>query len=134
MKKLTVQKILTIFFISLMILAMTMQTSFVFADNGDKKGSTDLLDPSKVSGVSTDAANSSQTLLNSVLGIVQIVAVSVAVIMLIILGIKYISAAPGEKADIKQGAMIYVVGAILMFGATLIIQVIKGFAGQAIVV
>lgn len=127
MKKLTVQKILTIFFIALMILAMTMQISFVFAGDAD-----DYLNPSTVKAKETGAAQSTQTLLWSVLGIVQVVAVSVAVIMLIILGIKYVSAAPGEKADIKQGAMVYVVGAILMFGATGIIQIIKGFAGSAI--
>lgn len=129
MKKLSVQKILTIFFIAIMILSMSMQMSFVFADAGKD---VDYLDPSKVTARATGAAGSSQKLLWSVLGIVQVVAVSVAVIMLIILGIKYISAAPGEKADIKQGAMIYVVGAILLFGATTIIQIIKGFAGQAI--
>ena len=125
MKKLKVEKIFKIFSIAIIVLLIAMQLSVVFA-------SVDLLDPGQVTGASTNASKSSQTFLNSVLGIVQVVAVSVAVIMLIILGIKYISAAPGEKADIKQGAMIYVVGAILMFGATLIIQVIKGFTGQAI--
>lgn len=125
MKKLKVEKIFKIFSIAIIVLLIAMQLSVVFAAD-------ELLDPGKVIGAETNASNSSQKFLNSVLGIVQIVAVSVAVIMLIILGIKYISAAPGEKADIKQGAMIYVVGAILMFGATAIIQVIKGFTGQAI--
>lgn len=125
MKVSTIRKIIT----ALMIIAMLASICMpVFAaDDKDKAG--DLMDPSKVSGTSTKAANSTSTFLNNVLGIVQIVAVSVAVIMLIILGVKYISAAPGEKADIKQGAMIYVVGAILMFAAAAIVGIIKGFAG-----
>ena len=48
--------------------------------------------------------------------------------MLIVLAIKYISAAPGDKADIKKHAVIYVVGAIVLFAATGILQIIKSFS------
>ena len=65
---------------------------------------------------------------NQFIGIVQIIAVSIAVIMLIWLGIKYISAAPSEKADIKKSAVIYIVGAVLLFATTGILQIIRAFA------
>lgn len=126
MKKLTVERILTILVIALMVLSITIPMSLAAGETKD------YLDPTSVTAQTTSAAGSAQTFLWSVLGIVQVVAVSAAVIMLIILGVKYVSAAPAEKADIKQSAMIYVVGAILMFGATGIIQIIKGFAGSAI--
>lgn len=126
MKKLTVEKILTIILIALIVLMATLPVCFA-ADKG-----TDYMDPEGVTAKTTDAAASTQTFLWSVLGIVQVVAISLAVIMLIVLGVKYVSAAPAEKADIKQSAMIYVVGAILMFGASGIIQIIKTFAGTAI--
>lgn len=126
MKKLTVEKILTIILIALIVLMATLPVCFA-ADKG-----TDYMDPKRVTAKTTDAAASTQTFLWSVLGIVQVVAISLAVIMLIVLGVKYVSAAPAEKADIKQSAMIYVVGAILMFGASGIIQIIKTFAGAAI--
>lgn len=126
MKKLTVEKILTIILIALIVLMATLPVCFA-ADKG-----TDYMDPEGVTAKTTDAAASTQTFLWSVLGIVQVVAISLAVIMLIVLGVKYVSAAPAEKADIKQSAMIYVVGAILMFGASGIIQIIKKFAGAAI--
>lgn len=122
MKKLTVEKILTIILIALIVLMATLPVCFA----------TDYMDPKGVTAKTTDAAASTQTFLWSVLGIVQVVAISLAVIMLIVLGVKYVSAAPAEKADIKQSAMIYVVGAILMFGASGIIQIIKTFAGAAI--
>lgn len=126
MKKLTVEKILTIILIALIVLMATLPVCFA-ADKG-----TDYMDPEGVTAKTTDAAASTQTFLWSVLGIVQVVAISLAVIMLIVLGVKYVSAAPAEKADIKQSAMIYVVGAILMFGASGIIQIIKTFTGAAI--
>ena len=48
--------------------------------------------------------------------------------MLIVLAIKYISAAPGDKAEIKKHAVIYIVGAVVLFAASGIIQIIKTFA------
>ena len=62
--------------------------------------------------------------------VVQIVGVGVAVIMLIVLAIKYISAAPGDKADIKKHAVVYVVGAVVLFAASGILEIVKNFAGN----
>lgn len=73
-------------------------------------------------------ATTIQNQANDIIGIVQVVAVAIAVIMLIWLAIKYISAAPSEKADIKKSALIYIVGAVLLFATTGILQVIKTFA------
>ena len=53
-----------------------------------------------------------------------------AIIMLIVLAIKYISAAPGDKADIKKHAVVYVVGAIVLFAASGILGIIKNFASN----
>ena len=52
--------------------------------------------------------------------------------MLIVLAIKYISAAPGDKAEIKKHAVVYVVGAVILFAATGILQIIRTFATQTI--
>lgn len=54
----------------------------------------------------------------------------VAIIMLIVMAIKYISAAPSEKAEIKKGVTIYIVGAIVLFAASGILGIIKGFASN----
>ena len=116
------KKILVFALIALTLLAFTIPV-FAAAD------STDFLDPKEtVKAETSNLATKTNTVMNQILGVVQIVAIGVAVIMLIVLAIKYISAAPGEKADIKKGAMIYVVGAVLLFGATGILQIIKTFA------
>lgn len=62
------------------------------------------------------------------IGIFQVVTVGLGAIMLIVLAVKYMSAAPGEKAEIKKHAVIYIVGAIIAFSASAIAQIIKKFA------
>ena len=63
-----------------------------------------------------------------ILGIFQAVGVSVAVVMLAWLGIKYIMASPDGKAEIKKQAFAYILGAILLFGAAVIVEVVKNAA------
>ena len=77
---------------------------------------------------STGAAESVNKMIGSILTVAQVIGVGVAVIMLIVLAIKYISAAPGDKADIKKHAVVYVVGAVVLFAASGILQIIKNFA------
>ena len=78
------------------------------------------------------AADSVNRIIGAVLTVTQVVGVGVAVIMLIVLAIKYISASPGDKADIKKHAVVYVVGAVVLFAASGILQIIKIFASQNI--
>lgn len=79
---------------------------------------------------STGTAESAQRILQAVLTVAQVIGVGVAVIMLIVLAIKYISAAPSDKAEIKKHMVVYVVGAIVLFAASGILQIIKNFAGM----
>lgn len=82
----------------------------------------------KPDGSSSTTATKFQTILNIFLGLAQVIGIAIAVIMLIVLAIKYISAAPGDKAEIKKHAVIYIVGAVVLFAASGIIQIIKTFA------
>ena len=85
-----------------------------FADKGDNSG----------------ASSSFQNIIGAVITIVQVIGTGVAIIMLIVLAIKYISAAPGDKAEIKKHAVVYVVGAIVLFAATGILGIVKNFASN----
>ena len=62
------------------------------------------------------------------LTVAQIIGTAVAVVMLIVLAIKYISAAPNDKAQIKQHAVVYIVGAIVLFAASALLGLLKNFA------
>lgn len=70
----------------------------------------------------------------AILNIMRIVGIAAAVILLIMLAIKYISAAPSEKADIKKSATIYIIGAVLLFAASGILTIIQNFANNAVTV
>ena len=65
------------------------------------------------SGTTSNTSGTFQRILSTILGITQVIGVAIAVIMLIVLAIKYISAAPGDKAEIKKHAVVYIVGAVV---------------------
>ena len=72
--------------------------------------------------------NSFTDVAKSVITITQVIGVGVAVIMLIVLGMKYMTAAVGERAEIKKHLGIYVVGAVVLFAASGILEIIKRFS------
>lgn len=74
--------------------------------------------------------NSVSSISGSVITIARVICSGVAVAMITILAIKYMSAAPGEKADIKKHAVPYVVGAVIMFACTGILSIIERFAAS----
>lgn len=76
----------------------------------------------------TEASNKASGILTTIVVGVKIVAVAVAIIMLLTVAMKYMIASPGERADIKKSAVIYVVGAFILFGVTGIITLIQKFA------
>ena len=79
----------------------------------------------------TDASGAKdvvERIVGALILIIQIVAFAAAVIMLMFLGIKYITASPDGKAEIKKSSVQYVVGAIILFAATGILQIVRKFA------
>lgn len=61
----------------------------------------------------------------NIMGIVQYICYAAAVILLIILGVKYMTASPDGKAEIKKSAVQYVIGAALVFAAGGILNIIS---------
>ena len=71
------------------------------------------------------AANELNNVTQNIIGIAQFICYASAVIMLMVLGIKYITAAPEAKADIKKMAVYYVIGAVLVFAAGAVLGIIR---------
>lgn len=117
MKNKKMMKVISFVTVLLMVMMMVMP---VFAD--------DFTDPKNITAKSSNAQGTVNNAIGIILGVVQVVAAGVAVIMLIVLAIKYISASPEGKADIKKSAAQYVVGAVLLFGATGILGIVRTFA------
>jgi type IV secretory pathway VirB2 component (pilin) len=81
----------------------------------DKTPNKSIIDPTK-------------SVIATAINVIRVVGTGIALIMLSYVGIKYMSAAPSEKADFKKSATAYVVGAIVLFGASNIISIIANFA------
>lgn len=83
----------------------------------------------KMSGVGnvTGAENSKvMKVLNAVIRLIQVVGTGISVIMVTMLGIKYILASSSEKADVKKMAMPIIVGCALLFAASNLVAIIAG--------
>lgn len=63
--------------------------------------------------------------IGKILGIIQFIGISVALAMLIIIGIQYVAAPAEKKGQIKDDALGYIIGAFCIFGAVAILQLIK---------
>ena len=96
--------------IALMILAMILVSTSVFASNS--------IDPNDIKG-RIDASNtdSVRNIGGRIIGIVQVVGNIVAIAMLIVLGIKYMMGSAEERAEYKKTLFPYFIGAILIFAA-----------------
>lgn len=69
-------------------------------------------------------------LLGTVLGAVQLVGSFAAVIVLVIVGVRYMTGSVEEKAEYKKTMIPYVVGAILVFAASNVAKVIYDISGN----
>lgn len=100
--------------IALIIFVMTMfiiaNNLMCFADNFDFDGFERTADTTLTTPV--------KSAVGAVLSVVRIAGTGISIIILAYMGIKYMSAAPGDRADFKKGAMQYVIGAIIVFGAS----------------
>ena len=63
-----------------------------------------------------------------IVNIISTVAVVISVIVLLILGIKYMIGSASEKAEYKKTMIPYLVGAVLVFGAGAIAKVVVSMA------
>lgn len=61
-------------------------------------------------------------------GILQTAGVVVAVVILLVLGVKYMMGSAEEKSEYKKSMMPYLVGAILIFAATTVTNIVYQFA------
>lgn len=86
------------------------------------------LEPGDLEGnPSVQGSDQIQNVGNSIIGILQVVGIVLSVVVLIVLGIKYMMGSAEEKAEYKKTMMPYIVGAALIFAASALAQVIYQF-------
>lgn len=61
---------------------------------------------------------------NNIVTIIQVVGIVIAIIVLLVIGIKYMMGSASEKAEYKKTMIPYIVGAVLIFAGTSLVRVI----------
>lgn len=67
---------------------------------------------------------------NTIIGIIQFVGSIVSIIIVIVVGIKYMIGSIEEKAEYKKTMMAYVIGAILLFSITNVVKIVSDVASS----
>lgn len=79
----------------------------------------------------TNGATKIRAIMSIVLEVVRNVGAGLAVLIIIVIGCKYIIASAGERADIKKNAVPYVIGVVVLFASSGIAGILKEFAEGA---
>lgn len=124
MKKTTINRIMKITTILVIAMMLVSTLSAVFAT-----GAAGVL---KELNGNTGAATAVTKTANNIIGIVQVICYAAAVIMLVLVGVKFITASPEGKAEIKKSAIQYVIGAIIVFAAGALLGVISNLSNSVV--
>lgn len=77
-----------------------------------------------IPGANTPNTGNFDTTIGTILGIIQYGGIIAAVVIAMIIGIKYITSAPEGKAEVKKTATFYIAGIALLLSASVIVTII----------
>lgn len=111
-------KILTVVMSILVLLTITTNVMAATTAN---------ISPSNITGTTNANLEGITNIGNSIVAIITTIGIVVSVIVLIVLGIKYMLGSAEEKAEYKKTLLPYVIGAGLVFAASTIATIIFNF-------
>lgn len=118
MNKTTIKVISIILTIAIVLIALTVPAFAADYTPGSFNGTS-----STISGLDKVADTG-----NKIITVIRTVGMIVSVVILMVLGIKYMMGSAEEKASYKKTMMPYIVGAVLIFGASVIATAVFNFA------
>ncbi len=127
MEKKTLKKVVILLLILMQVIAFSTSV-FATVQQTTKVDTIATLDGSI--DTSSKAARTIIGVSRTLLELLQLIGIAVGLIMLVIIGIRYILKSDKEKPDFKNVAMNYIFGAICIFGATTILTFIQKIAIQ----
>lgn len=111
-------KILTFVATALLVVALGATTVLGVTVNGVE------LTPNQIIGGAVNGTEGITDFGKRVIGILQTVGIVLSVVILVVLGLKYMMGSAEEKADYKKTMMPYIVGAVFIFLAPTIANMI----------
>ena len=113
------KKTLKVISILTIIVCVIMAVSPVFAE----------IDPSKLEPSTNETAETAiSDFAGKIMGLIRNIGIVAAVIILMVIGLKFLTGSAEEKAEYKKSLMPYVVGVVVLFGASAIAQFVISFA------
>ena len=110
-------------FVVTLFMVIAMMSSVVNAASGVN------LTPNQITA---NIDSNSQTQITSVggkiVGIIQVIGIVIAVVVIMVVGIKYMMGSAEEKAEYKKTMMPYIIGAVLIFAGSTLANVVYQFA------
>lgn len=67
---------------------------------------------------------------NTVIGIVTVIGMVASVLVLVVLGIKYMMGSAEEKAEYKKTMIPYIIGCFMLMGVSILVGLIEGIANS----
>lgn len=114
------RKISVILIISLLIVILSVSFILPSYSYAEDLGLGDL---NSYKGSNPEPTNFTQRV-ERILGIIQVVGTVVSVVMLLVIGIKYMMGSIEERAEYKESMKPYLIGAFLLFTGTFVPQLI----------
>ena len=108
-------------------LSMTSDQGSTRTDLGYFNDVIDDIDYYKPGDISDDDAGVVESRTGNILAIITNIAMVVAVIVPAVLGVKYMLGSVEERADYKKDMIPYFVGAVLIFGISLVVKIVQQF-------
>ena len=110
--------------ILLLVASLFFSTTHVFAGVDEIIGTMTEASDVKSEDLNSGIAKS----INDVIGLLQIAGTGIALIVVTILGIKYMLASPSEKADTIKQILPILIGCVLVFGAVTLVSAMTDLA------
>lgn len=114
-------KLFTILAMVVMMVALISVNSFAAIDTGA------MLDDIEKKTTTSNATNTITDKGGQIIGIVSTIGMVAAVIILMIIGVKYMMGSASEKAEYKKVMIPYIVGAVLLFAAGAIVKMLSSW-------
>ena len=116
--------------VALYVIVTCVCTICYAADPGVSSLVSSMDGTSDASGIGS--SHGTKNIINTAIGLLQVAGSGIALLVITIMGIKYILAAPGEKADIKKMTTPVVIGCVLVFGAVNLAAIIESFSANVL--
>lgn len=125
MKKLVkISVLVMIFIIMIMAFQKVNAQSFIREESCVKIASIDPINTTIERDTSMD------NIISKVFGVVAYICYGVAIVVLLIKGVQFMSAAPEGKAEIKKQMIAVTIGAVIIFSIRTIIMIISNFTNN----